>query len=178
MFTPAKQMQAFCSIPCTLNHIEAGKAKKAEEAKKEENRRTKAQKEAIKTIPQLKKEAQHEFNRFIRARDRLSGASCICCGEPLRWDIPGGSVDAGHWRSTGAADHLRFNEDNCHAQRAICNRHGAGRVLEYRRGLIAKIGRKRVRALMENNATVKWTRDGLRAIRDEYRAKAKELEKQ
>ena len=86
-------------------------------------------------------------------------------------------MDAGHYRSTGSADHLRFDEDNCHAQRSDCNRYGAGRAVDYRIGLIGRIGLERVEALEARNDTTKWTREGLREIRDTYRAKAKELEK-
>lgn len=86
-------------------------------------------------------------------------------------------MDAGHYRSTGSADHLRFDEDNCHAQRSDCNRYGAGRAVDYRIGLIGRIGLQRVEALEANNTTHKWLRDELRTIRDTYRLKAKELEK-
>jgi hypothetical protein len=87
-------------------------------------------------------------------------------------------VDAGHYRSTGAADHLRFNEDNCHAQSVYENRDRAGNAVAYRIGLIARIGLERVEALEADNTPVKWTREVLREIRDTYRRRANELEKQ
>lgn len=178
MFTPARQMQKACGPRCASLMVEHLKARTAEKAAREDRRKTRAELEALKTIPQLKKEAQREFNRFIRARDRRAGVDCICCGQPLEWDRLGGCVDAGHWRSTGAADHLRFDERNCHAQRSDCNRYGAGRAVEYRAGLIQRLGLSVVEDLETNNTPIKWTREGLRAIRDEYRRKANELEKQ
>lgn len=152
-------------------------ASKAKAAHKEDVKQTRAAREAMKTIPQLKKEAQREFNRYIRARDRASGVHCISSGRPLEWDVPGGLVDAGHYRSTGAADHLRFNEDNCHAQSVRDNRDLGGNAVAYRAGLIARIGLERVEALEANNTPVKWTREGLANIRDSYRRRANALEK-
>lgn len=178
MFTPVRQMQKACGPKCAGLMVEHQKARNAEQAAREDRKQTRAQLEALKTIPQLKKEAQREFNRAIRARDRLKGYGCICCGRPLDWDAIGGAVDAGHWRSTGSADHLRFHEDNCHAQRSDCNRYGAGRAVDYRIGLIARIGLERVEALESDNGVAKWTKGGLRSIRDEFRRVANELEKQ
>jgi hypothetical protein len=130
-------------------------------------------KEDIKTIPDLIKEAQHAFNAYIRARDR--NQPCICCGLPLGTGEVGGAYDAGHYRSTGSASHLRFNEDNVHAQRKQCNRYGAGRAVDYRIGLVSRIGIEAVEALEASNTPHKWTREELIATRDTYRAKLKAL---
>lgn len=148
-------------------------AKKARDAAKLERALTKKRKEAIKTIPELIKEAQREFNAYIRARDR--DKPCICCGLPLGTGEVGGAYDAGHYRSTGSASHLRFNEDNCHAQRKQCNRYGAGRAVDYRVGLIARIGSEAVAELESNNTPQKWTREHLVEIRELYRSKLKEV---
>lgn len=150
---------------------ERAEAKKARAAEKVERAETRRRQEAIKTIPDLIKEAQREFNGYIRARD--AAQPCICCGRPLGDGPVGGAYDAGHYRSTGSASHLRFNEDNCHAQRKDCNRYGAGRAVDYRIGLIARIGAARVGALEASNQPHKWTREELIQIRDTYRAKLK-----
>lgn len=138
-----------------------------------EKAETRRKLEAIKTIPQLIKEAQREFNAFIRERDKRK--PCICCGRPLGDGEVGGAYDCGHYRSTGSASHLRFDEDNAHAQRKVCNRYGAGRAVDYRIGLVARIGVDRVVALEASNAPHKWTHEELRAIRDEYRQKRKQF---
>jgi Bacteriophage Lambda NinG protein len=143
-------------------------------AKKEEAERTKARKAALKRIPDLIKEAQIAFNAYVRLRDKAQ--PCICCGKPLVESSVGGGFDAGHYRSTGSASHLRFNEDNCHAQRKVCNRYGAGRAVDYRIGLINRIGLERVEALENNNTPHKWDRDELIEIKELYRKKLKELE--
>ena len=165
-FTPARPMQNVCSPICASRLVKA--------AKKEEAERTKARKAAIKRIPDLIKEAQFVFNAYIRARDKAK--ECICCGQDLGKSEIGGNYDAGHYRSTGSASHLRFNEDNCHAQRKVCNRYGAGRAVDYRIGLIARIGLERVEALEANNTTHKWQRDELIEIKQTYKRKLKELQ--
>lgn len=150
--------------------------KKARAEAKVQRVEIKRRKEAIKTIPQLIKEAQVEFNAYIRLRDM--GKPCICCGAPLNAGSVGGAFDAGHYRSTGSASHLRFNEDNVHGQTKKCNRWGAGRAVDYRIGLIQRIGLSRVEALEANNTPHKWTREELIEIRDTYRQKRKELERE
>lgn len=171
-FTPARPLQAVCSASCAVR-----KAKKDRvESEKAERVSTRSRKEAIKTIAQLIADAQVAFNAFIRERDRQAGHSCISSGRPLDWS--GNAVDAGHYRSTGAAPHLRFNEDNCHAQSKQDNRFLAGNAVDYRVGLIARIGLPRVEALEADNSVKKWTRDGLIGIRGEYKKKLKELKKQ
>lgn len=184
-FTPASAWQTHCRAEaCAQSALAEAterrlrrEAKERKAAEKLERDNIKARKEAIKGVPELKQEARDAFNEFIRLRDRLAGHPCICCGKPLRWGEFGGAVDAGHYRSTGSADNLRYVEDNCHAQLAQCNQYGAGRAVDYRIGLIARIGLERVEALERNNTPAKWTRDGLRQIRDTYRAKVRELKK-
>jgi hypothetical protein len=143
-------------------------------AKKEEAERTKSRKAAIKRIPDLIKEAQVAFNAYIRARD--SGKPCICCGLPITQEAIGGGYDCGHYRSTGSASHLRFHEDNAHAQRKVCNRYGAGRAVDYRLGLIQRIGLARVEALESDNEVRKWDRETLLRIKETYKRKLKELQ--
>jgi hypothetical protein len=134
-----------------------------------------ARRRALATIPELIKEAQREFNWFIRERDRRAGVPCISSGRPLDWS--GNGVDAGHYRSVGAASHLRFDERNCHAQSKHDNQYKSGNVVEYRINLIKRIGLEAVEALEADNRVHKWQRDELIAIRDLYRKKRKELEK-
>lgn len=152
---------------------EREEAKRAQAAAKVERAETRRRKEAIKTIPDLIKEAQVAFNAFIRERDREK--PCICCGAPLGAGEVGGAFDCGHYRSTGSAPHLRFDERNAHAQRKVCNRWGAGRAVDYRIGLVARIGLEAVEALESDNRIHRWTREELIAIRDHYRAALKAL---
>jgi hypothetical protein len=170
-FMPARLMQNVCGPVC------AGRKVKA--AKKAETATTRARKETAKTIPKLLKEAQHEFNAWVRERDKHQ--PCICCGRPLQTGgvsgSTGGDFDCGHYRSVGSASHLRFDPRNANGQRKQCNRYGAGRAVDYRIGLIKRIGLREVEALEASNEVHKWTKDELRAIRDKYRALTKELKK-
>ncbi len=127
------------------------------------------------TIAQLKQKADREFGKFIRERD--FGQPCICCGEFAKageW-TNGGVYDAGHYRTKGAADHLRYHEDNAHLQRKYCNKWRSGNQAAYRVRLIEKIGLDRVEALDNDNGTVKWTREMLVQIRKTYLGKWKAL---
>jgi hypothetical protein len=172
VFTPARSTQVICSPRCATKMATASaKAKKTAEREL-----TKARRESLKTIADRIKEAQTEFNAYIRLRDQAQ--PCICCGRTAndRDLITGSRWDAGHYRSTGSASHLRFNEDNCHRQLVVCNRHGAGRAVDYRIGLVKRIGLERVEALESNNAQHKWSHGELIQILATYKAKRKALE--
>ena len=165
VFVPDRMGQLVCRPACAMARVR--QAKKADRAS------IKARKEALKTIPDLIKEAQREFNAYIRARD--AGKPCICCGQPLGAGEVGGAFDCGHYRSTGSASHLRFDERNAHAQRKVCNRWGAGRAVDYRIGLVARIGLEAVEALESDNTPHKWRREELISIREQYREKLKTM---
>lgn len=168
-FTRYRPMQRVCSPMCASKIVRREKA--------EERATLKKRKEAIKTIPQLIKEAQIEFNKFVRTRDATQG--CISCGSAPP-DLAGlhAGRDAGHYRSTGAAAHLRFDERNCHAQCVKCNQHLSGNAVAYRAGLVDRIGLDAVEALEADNTPRKWDRDTLRQIKATYRAKTRQLLKE
>jgi len=121
------------------------------------------------------KDAQQAFNEFIRWRDQVAGHACISSGRPLDWS--GNQTDAGHYRSVGSAPHLRFDERNCHAQSKQDNRFLSGNAVDYRIGLIARIGQAAVEALEADQSVKKYTIDDLKALTAHYRALTRELKR-
>lgn len=166
-FVPVRPLQGVCSPICAARLVRT--------AKKEVAERDKARKEKLKSIRELLAEAQTAFNAFIRARD--AGLPCICCGKPFEPQKPGGSVDAGHFRSQGAAPQLRFDENNVFAQRKNCNRPGGTTYSAFREGVVGRIGLEAVEALEADDSIPKWDRDALVAIKATYRSKLKDLQK-
>ena len=158
---------------CMQPWIDSRLAKIAAAREKKDRAEFRERKAKLKRIPDLIKEAQTAFNAFIRERDR--DQTCICCGKPLGDGDIGGGFDCGHYRSTGSAPHLRFDERNAHGQTKRCNRWGAGRAVDYRIGLIRRIGVDAVAAVEADNRVHKWQRDELIAIKVLYVAKLKEL---
>lgn len=178
MSVPNAGLHSTCEsewVTAQLAKQERAKTKQARDAAKVERANTRARKEAMKRIPDLIKEAQHAFNAYIRERDKAR--TCICCGLGLRGlsGSTGGDFDCGHYRSVGSAPQLRFDERNAHGQRKVCNRWGAGRAVDYRIGLIGRIGVDAVDELEASNTPHKWQRDELIAIKQTYRAKLREL---
>lgn len=172
-FMPARALQVACSPDCARLVAQRGREKAEKRAATIEKQKTRAALEALKTVPQLIAEADRAFCAWVRARD--AGKPCICCGATAKSSsLTGGEWDAGHYRSRGAASHLRYHEDNAHAQLKQCNRR-AFDVAAYRARLIERIGLARVEALEDDNGTHKWTRDELREIRDRYRRKLREI---
>lgn len=165
-FTKQRMGQCVCSPVCAIAYAK-------QQADKADRKITKAKLEKLKTRSDYMKEAQIAFNSFIRARD--AGKPCICCGKPLPSEQIGGGFDAGHYRSVGSAPHLRFDERNCHGQQKQCNRYGAGRAVDYRLGLIHRIGIDAVESLESDQSVKKYTIDELKDIKATYKRKLKEL---
>lgn len=130
-------------------------------------------KEALKTKRDYMKEAQVAFNAYIRERDKHE--LCICCNQFLSSGDVGGAYDCGHYRSVGSAPHLRFDERNAHGQRKFCNRWGYGRAVDYRIGLIRRIGKEAVEALEADQSPKNYTKDDLIQIRALYKQKLNDL---
>jgi len=174
VFQPTRPIQPCCGYECEVIH--ANNLANSSKTNRERLRRkeTKEAKERIKTRSQWLKEAQIAFNAYIRKRDRHQ--LCICCDQSLTLEAVGGGFDCGHYRSVGSAPHLRFDERNAHGQRKQCNRWGSGRAVDYRMGLIKRIGLAEVEKLESDQAVKKYTIDELKAIKSLYKLKIKELE--
>jgi len=132
-----------------------------------------------KTLAKLKAEADKEFGRYIRERDYF--LPCISCDATDPPMTSGGQWDCGHFRSKGAADHLRYDERNAAKQCKSCNG-GSGNFeskretvrAAYRKRLILRIGGAAVLWLENDNEPVKWDRDALVLCRRKYLALWKE----
>lgn len=174
-FVPSRPMQVVCGPQCASAYAWREKTKAEVVAAREDRKTVRLRKDAIKTRREWIMEAQVAFNAYIRERDR--NKSCICCGEPLAGvqGSTGGLFDCGHYRSVGSAPHLRFDERNAHGQRKQCNRYGAGRAVDYRLGLIQRIGMEEVESVESDNESRKWSVDELKAIIATYKQKLKEL---
>jgi hypothetical protein len=186
----------FCSTDCAYQYQLEQRRKQQDkviakarrlqaEKEKDERKRHRERKEALKTMPELKSEAQRWFNKWIRLSDPFD--SCCSCDRTADeievndgWKI-GGCWDAGHFHSRAARPDLRFNEDNCWRQCKSCNA-GSGKYgakqktvsIKYREKLIERIGIERVEALDYDPGPKKWTREELIAIAEKYKNKCKE----
>ena len=174
-FSPTRPMQKVCGHTCALSLASSQRARAEKRQAVKDRKETRERKAKLKTRSDWQKEAQAAFNAFIRARD--ANKPCICCGLPLSAGDIGGKFDCGHYRSTGSAPHLRFEENNAHGQRKQCNRWGAGRAVDYRLGLIKRIGLAAVEDLEADQAPRHYSIEDLKAIKAKYSALRRELEK-
>ena len=160
-----------CAIAFSKRKAEE-KRKKLEKADRlEASRRMRERKEKLKSRSDWLKDLQRVFNEFIRLRD--VDLPCISCGRYHE-----GQYHAGHYRSVGACPELRFNEDNVHKQCSACNSHLSGNILEYRLGLIEKIGLERVEFLeRKDHPPLKLSVEEIKELIKVYRAKVRELKK-
>ena len=163
----------FCDMDHAIKFAQEAAEKKRQAIKKKQikefNKETRRLKNEIKSRAQWLKEAQKNFNKFIRERDKAD--PCISCGKHHV-----GQYHAGHYKSVGGnPESLRFNEDNCHKQCSICNNHLSGNIGNYRVNLIKKIGLDAVEKLEGPQKLKKYTIEDIKEIKEIYRDKYKAL---
>ena len=161
-FEPFNSLAVACSPKCALVLVEQKKAKKHKKELAEFRK-------GDKSLAKLRAEAQKEVNAYIRPRDESK--PCISCGSLSR------DVDAGHYRSRGAAKHLAFNCFNIHSQCKKCNRYLGGNYSEYRVRLIERIGLERVERLENDNQVRRFDRDYLIRIKQIFAKRQRHLKR-
>lgn len=158
----------FCSVQHVYEHArklqEQVKKRKELKAKREHAKR----KESLKSRAEWLKEAQAEFNKFIRLRDEKD--PCISCGKA---NDGSHQRHASHYKSRGAFPELAFNEFNCHASCAQCNNFLSGNLVPYRAALIDKIGLDKVEWLEGQHEPLKLTIEEIKELKAKYKAKCK-----
>jgi len=160
-FVPVRQLQSVCSAACAIAIVRTRQAKRAAKQQRQDKQR-------IKTKAKWLQEAQSEFNKFIRTRDKFN--PCVSCGRHHE-----GQYHAGHYRSIGAAPELRFSELNVWKQCQPCNNHKSGNILEYRINLIKKIGLDKVEWLEGKHPANHYSIEDLKGIKEHYKQKTKQL---
>ncbi|WP_201030118.1 recombination protein NinG, partial [Salmonella enterica] len=114
----------------------------------------------------------------IRIRDE--GKPCVSCGNPLMGKsnyLTGSAIDASHYRSRGAASHLKFNVFNVHSACTRCNRQLSGNAVEYRIRLVNRIGLERVERLEADNAPRRFDVTYLKRVKAIFSRRASALMK-
>ena len=164
---------ALCSWDCFKKYQKSHYAKQVHDKVMRKDRADR--KERLKTYNDYLKEAQKEFNHYIRVRDK--NKSCVSCGTAERTARHGGVFDAGHYRSRGGSPQHRFNSLNCVGQCKRCNRWLSGNVANMRIGLIKRFGVERIEALENDNKVRKFTGTELQRIKKIFSKKRRLYEK-
>lgn len=169
-FRPSLSTQKACGVQCALEL--AKKPENQQVARKaiaqRERREIQVRKQKLKSRADYVREAQAVFNQWVRLRDEAQ--PCISCGRHHQ-----GKYDAGHYRTTAACPELRFDPLNVHKQCSPCNTQLSGNIVEYRLGLIRRIGQELVDWIEGPHEAQRYTIEDLQAIKAEYRAKIKAL---
>jgi hypothetical protein len=167
-FTPRLPLQRVCGFRCA-KRVPVLEKKAEREAVKERRK-------ALETPKNLLPKAQKVVNKWCRFRDLLAGRSCISCGATYRTAF-GGAFDAGHFRSVGSAGHMRFYTKQIRLQCVHCNRDLSGNTVEFRKGMVALLGRAEVERIEEMYWIQKWTVDYLRRLIAVAKKRGDRLEK-
>lgn len=168
-------MAEFCSTACGYALANHRTRQAAERKRLREARELKSRKRAIKTKSDWMKEAQAAFNSYIRARDY--GKPCISCGCYEQDRFTGGHFDCGHYRSRGAAAHLRFNVFNAHGQCKRCNRELSGNVVEYRLRLAKRYSAEMVQRIEQDNGARTFDIEYLKRVKRIFSRRARHYKK-
>lgn len=170
-YTPSKPLQIVCSPSCGLLHAAKKRERERKALAKIERKAIKARKEKLKGRAEHMKEAQTAFNAWVRERDY--GQPCISCGTTANVQYA-----AGHYRTTQACPELRFEPLNVHLQcNRNCNMGKSGNLIEYRIGLVARIGAEKVAWLEGPHEPKHYSIDDLKQIKAQYKAMTHELQK-
>ncbi|MEE4652822.1 recombination protein NinG [Pseudomonas alliivorans] len=170
-FVPHKLGQTVCSPACAIIDAPRNQAKARKALAQVERSEIKVRKEKLKSRADHAKEAQTIINRYVRLRDAHLG--CISCDKPASW---GGQWHCSHFRSVGAAAHLRFNLWNMNKSCSQCNSHLSGNIMVYRPRLVEKIGAEKVEWLERNQDLVRHEISYLKRIKAVFTKKARKLE--
>lgn len=166
-----RPMQNVCTGPCALKLVERQKTKAAAEKTKRERRESREAKQRLKTRADYAKEAQAAINRYVRLRDAHLG--CISCDKPASWQ---GQWHCSHFRSVGAAPHLRFNLWNMNKSCSACNNFLSGNIMAYRPALIEKIGHAKVEWLECNSDIARHDIPYLKRVKAIFSKKSRRME--
>lgn len=163
--------QVVCSVKCAQAHAPANQQKAHKAIDQRKRREIKVRKEGLKRRGDYAKEAQAVINRYVRLRDANLG--CISCDMPANW---GGQWHCSHFRSVGAAAHLRFNLWNMNKSCSTCNNFLSGNIAKYRPKLIEKIGQEKVDWLECNQDLVRHDIPYLKRLKAVFAKKCRRLE--
>ena len=164
-FRPEKRLQHYClKAEC----VEAWVISLREAQWK---KRKKQIKEELKTLEDYYQEALKAFNAYIRERDK--NKPCVSCGAKEGTY----RITSGHYFPQGQNRSIALDERNAHGQCWYnCNSNKSGNLSEYLPELINRIGQDGYDELQRlRHETKKYNRDDLKAIREDYKEKLKEL---
>jgi hypothetical protein len=160
LFAPRSMTHKVCGQACAEAVAEQIRLKLSRKADMEKRQSMKSRKDH-------ERETQQAINAWVRlVRDK--DQTCISCG---RWHE--GQWHAGHYLSRGARPNLALEESNIAKQCMPCNVHLSGNQINFRIGLIGRIGLATVEALEMDQVPRKYSIADLNAIKAMYKSRMK-----
>ena len=166
-FTPYSSLIKHCSPDCAIEILKIKQEKKYAKA-------ATVYRKANKNKVSIKTEAQKAFNWYVRMRDYYS--DCASCGRV--WNTTD-EWDAGHYRATGNANHMRFRLDNCYKQCKYCNspKGLGGNYVEYRKRLVSRFGEGAILEIEHFQDVKPMSKHYLERVKKIFNKRAKHLTK-
>lgn len=167
-FIQYRSTQKVCSMECAiiLAKVTRERNERQDWAKKKKELRDKDM-----TITDWVKKVQVTFNAYIRERDRET--NCISCDKKLI-----GKFDAGHYHNANNHWSVRFDTRNVWGQCVRCNRDLHANLINYRIGLLQRIGPEQLAELDSiAKETRKFSIDELKSLNEYWKMQKKILYK-
>ena len=187
-FTPARALQAVCTLSCAVGMAQAKRINDEGKALKVERKVTKTALLALKPHRKWLKEAKSSIQQSRRLEELAKGRGCMSCGRTQTqvegadgWK-PGGAWDGGHFIGKGANATLALEPKNIWLQCKSCN---SGSYFHAKKGQTVAVGYEAGLVEAEGQALVDWLKgpheprhydiEALKAIKVECNAKSKAL---
>lgn len=168
-FMQFNSLQTWCSPKCgyELSQLKLRKKEYLKALKPEKKQKTNSD-----DLAHQLELTQAVFNRWVRLVKEKEADCCISCEQP-RGTF---KEQAGHFKSVGHAEILRFEPDNVHLQCYQCNEKKGGNIALYRINLVKKIGLARVEWLEREGHKIadKWEISTLKKMRRELSREIRE----
>jgi len=173
-FMPRNMGHVACKPDCAQIHGAMVATKQKAKAQRQERAQDKVKREGMKTRSDLVREAQAVVNAYVRLRD--FDKPCISCGVTYP-DDRNDVWDAGHLRSAGSSPGTRFNTLNINKQCVRCNRYLSSNAIQYRIGLVKKIGLPLVEKIEFHNGVGKFSHEYLIRLKNVFKERIRHLKK-
>lgn len=190
MYTPKRyglRLTRCCeNAGCRLDYAQGVRAKEASKKAKQKKKEF-----YQKDIRWQHRQCQPVFNKLRRLqefkwfKDRGIEPYCISCGNELGGD----TWACGHFRSVGSNSQLRYSPENTYLQHNNrCNKNlsgdinGTATTKGYKQGLVDRFGADLALSITDyceiHNDPVKWDWERMEAMRAEWNAEIRKLEKE
>ena len=129
-----------------MGNVKTHEKKALKALKSIKRKRWEDKKTEIKGIGHQNQLTQTVVNQYVRLEAKANNRNCISCDKPIDYvtKVMGGTYDAGHYKTVGGHEELRFNFKNINAECKHCNHHDDEHLVGMRLNIVIRFGQDRL----------------------------------